>query len=119
MDKANALPTPMISNSNLSKNHGEQSTNIKQYRSTVGALQYITISRPEISYSVNKVFWFMQNPLDEHWKTVKRILRYLRGTLDYILTLKACNNTNIVGYADSNWATDLYDRKSQVVTAYI
>ena len=50
------------------------------YRSIVGALQYATITRPELSYSVNKVCQFMHNSLESHWKVVKRILRYLSGT---------------------------------------
>ncbi|KAL6334751.1 hypothetical protein AAG906_021410 [Vitis piasezkii] len=53
-----------------------------EYRSVVGALQYITITRPEIAFSVNKVCQFMQKPLDTHWKVIKRILRYLNGTTD-------------------------------------
>ena len=55
MDKANTLPTPMITNHQLSKYKGEAIQNIKQYRSIVGALQYVTITRPDISFSVNKV----------------------------------------------------------------
>jgi len=66
MDQANSLPTPMVANLYLSKSRGEAILNAKQYRSTVGALQYVTITRPEIAYSVNKVSQFMQNPLDEH-----------------------------------------------------
>lgn len=47
------------------------------YRSIVGALQYATITRPKISYTVNRVCQFMHSPTDTHWKAVKRILRYL------------------------------------------
>ena len=48
--------------------------NAQLYRSTAGALQYVTITRPEIAYSVNRVCRFMHNPLESHWKTIKRIL---------------------------------------------
>ena len=82
MNDAKSMPTPMVSNLHLSKFKGEHIENIKQYRSIVGALQYVTITRPDISFSVNKVFQFMQNSLDEHWKGVKRILRYLKGTMN-------------------------------------
>lgn len=54
----------------------------------------------------------MQAPLDSHWKAVKRILRYLRETLNYSLILKGSENININAYADANWATDMDDRKS-------
>ena len=48
------------------------------YRSVVGALQYVTLTRPEISFAVNKVSRFMAKPLESHWAVVKRILRYLK-----------------------------------------
>lgn len=60
---------------------------ILSHRSVVGALQYVTVTRPEIGYAVNKVCQFMAQPLSSHWAAVKRILRYLRGSLDYGLTI--------------------------------
>ncbi|CAJ2662178.1 unnamed protein product [Trifolium pratense] len=50
------------------------------FRSIVGALHYVTLTIPEIAYYINKVCQFLSNPLEEHWKAVKRILRYLSGT---------------------------------------
>lgn len=58
----------------------------------------------------------MQNPLDEHWKAAKRILRYLKGIINHDLSLKACNNLNITRYADADRVTDPDDRK--YVTGY-
>ena len=75
-------PTPMVSSQNYSKYGGEAIANVTKYRSIIGALQYATIIRPDISYSVNKVCQFMQQPLDEHWKAMKRILKYLEGTIN-------------------------------------
>lgn len=57
-------------------------------RSVVGALQYATITRPGISFSINKVCQIMKEPLEHHWVAVKRILRYLKGTLSCGLHLK-------------------------------
>jgi len=51
------------------------------YRSVVGALQYVTITHLELSFSISKVCQFMSSPLESHWTTVKRILRYLKGVL--------------------------------------
>ena len=62
---------------------------ILNFRSLVGALQYATVTRPEISFAVSKVSQFMHNPLESHWKTVKRILRYLKHTLDFGVHFRA------------------------------
>ena len=112
MDQANSISTPMISSTHLSKFRGNAIPNDSQYRSIVGALQYVTITRPEISFSVNKTSQFMQNPTDEHWKAVKRILRYLKGTINFGLTLQASSSMSITGYVDAHWGTDIDDRKS-------
>ena len=82
------------------------------YKSTVGALQYVTITRPEISYCVNRMCQFMQNPLESYWKSIKRILRHLSGTLDYGLHLRRSSQLNLVGFCDADWATNPYDRRS-------
>lgn len=112
MDNAKSMPTPMTKNLQLTKNDGDPIENAHQYGSIVGALQYITITRPEISYSVNKVCQFMQKPLDTHWKAVKRVLRYLAGTLDHGLKLYALEKLNMSAFADADWAADRDDRKS-------
>lgn len=87
MDQANALSTPMVSNLSLSSKQGNPISNPQEYRSIVGALQYIIVTRPDIAFSVNKVSQFMHCPLDTHFKAVKRIMRYLKGTLSYGMVL--------------------------------
>ncbi|XP_058784000.1 uncharacterized mitochondrial protein AtMg00810-like [Vicia villosa] len=85
------------------------------YRSVVGALQYITLTRPHISYSVNKACQFMANPLDNHWSMVKRILRYLSGTFTLGLLLSPAHPNQALSrraYSDSDWANDPDDRRS-------
>lgn len=54
----------------------------------------------------------MPNPTDDHWKAVKRILRYLKRTFNFGLTPEANKAISINGYADADWATDLGDRGS-------
>ena len=112
MHKANPLPTPMISNLRLSKHKGEAIDNAKQYRSIIGALQYATITRPDICYSVNKLSQYMQNPLSEHWMALKRVLRYLQGTKHYGIRLNSEKERNLQCFSDADWANDIDDRKS-------
>ncbi|RVW50763.1 Retrovirus-related Pol polyprotein from transposon RE2 [Vitis vinifera] len=83
-----------------------------ELRSVVGASEYITITRPKIAFSVNKVCQFMQKPLDTHWKAIKRILRYLNGTTDLGIVLKPSETMNLVGFYDADWGSDVDDRRS-------
>jgi len=73
MVEAQSASSPMTTHCKLS-NMGHIIFMTPLYRSVVGALQYVTVTRPELSYVVNKVCWFMATPLDSHWVAVKRIL---------------------------------------------
>ncbi|XP_057422027.1 calpain-type cysteine protease DEK1-like isoform X3 [Lotus japonicus] len=115
MSEANALPTPMISSSKLSKFGGTCMNDPFLYRSIVGALQYATITRPDISFAVNKVCQFLSQPHDEHWKAVKRILRFLKGTIHHGFLFKPFSLDRPVAlhaYCDADWGFDPDDRRS-------
>jgi histone deacetylase 1/2 len=58
------------------------------YRSVVGDLQYLTLTRPDLSFAVNRVCQFLHSPTEDHWSAVKRILRFVHGTLDHGLLLR-------------------------------
>lgn len=109
---AKACSTPMITSSHLSKYEGDSSVNGTFYMSIVGALQYIIVIRPEISFSVNKVSQFMSNPLDNHWKAVKCILRYLARTQDHGLHIRKSSHLHLTSFSDSYWVVDPNDRRS-------
>lgn len=53
-----------------------------EYRSVIGKLQYLSLTRPDIAFTVNKLSQFMNRPMTEHWTIVKQLLRYLVGTID-------------------------------------
>ena len=112
MDKAKGISTPMVSNLKLSKFSTPNFSDPQLYRSIVGALQYATITRPEISFSVNKCCQFMQNPAEDHWKAVKRVLRYLAGTISYGLLLSPAPHLLLRGFCDADWGADPDDRRS-------
>lgn len=115
MENSNSIGSPMVSSCRLSKFGTDSMSDATLYRSIVGALQYATLTRPDIAFSVNKVSQFMANPLESHWKAVKRILRYLKGTLDHGLLIHPSQTGppfSLRAYSDSDWATDQDDRKS-------
>ena len=75
------------------------------YRSLVGALQYLTITRPNIAYAVNFVSQFLHSPTEDHFLAVKCLLRYVKGTLHFGLTFHPSDAPGtLIAYSDANWA---------------
>ncbi|KAJ7961115.1 Retrovirus-related Pol polyprotein from transposon TNT 1-94 [Quillaja saponaria] len=109
---SNSVNTPMECGVKLSKHDVGEKVDPTLFRSLVGSLGYLTCTRPDILYAVGVVSRYMEFPTSTHMKTAKRILRYLRGTLDYGLFYSSSHIINLVGYCDSDFAGDLDDRKS-------
>ena len=82
------------------------------YRSMVGGLQYLTLSRPDISFAVNQVCQFMHNPRTSHLQVVKRIFRYIKGTLEQGLIFHKSNDFTLRSFSDADWAGSVDDRRS-------
>ncbi|CAL1355627.1 unnamed protein product [Linum trigynum] len=82
------------------------------YRSIVGGLQYLSFTRPDISFAVNHVSQFQQSPSDAHWAAVKRIMRYLQGTITQGLLFQRSADSQLHGYSDASFASCPKDRKS-------
>lgn len=74
------IPAPMAVGSTIFKNDSDSFSYPSTYKSVIGALQYVTQTRPDINYSVNKLSQFLQAPSLKHWQVVKRIFIYLQGT---------------------------------------
>lgn len=112
LSQAKPVPSPMTTSANLTLGDSAPYNNPVQYRQIVGALQYVTLSRPDLTFAVNKVCQFMHSPTINHWSAVKRILRYLQGTSDFglllhhksALLLHAYTDASLTTYSDSDWA---------------
>ena len=72
----------------------------------------LTHSCPDISFDVGLVARYMQHPHESHWKAAKRILWYIRGTVQFEIHYSTWATPLLVGFTDSDWAGDLDDRKS-------
>lgn len=112
MLEAKPQPTPMAAGTKLTLDDTTKFDNPTLYRATVGALQYVCLTRPDIAFSVNKVSQFMHCPLLHHWQAVKRILRYLAGSTTMGLLLTKSSNTRLSALCDADWASDPTDRRS-------
>jgi Reverse transcriptase (RNA-dependent DNA polymerase)/gag-polypeptide of LTR copia-type len=112
MTSAKPCQTPIESGKQLSKFSGTKMKDSLLYRSIVGALQYATITRPDIAFAVNKAAQFMAEPTDLHWQLVKRILRYLKGTITHGLHFVSSPKLSLHAYCDADWAGCPDDRKS-------
>ena len=109
---AKSCSTPMCLSNNLSLSDSEPFSQPSVYRSTIGALQYLTLTRPDLALSVNKLSQFLQTPTVAQWNACKHILRYVKGTLSHGLLFKPASLFTLEGYSDSDWATNIDDRKS-------
>jgi len=78
--------------------------NPSNYRSLAGALQWLTFTRPDLAYAVQLVCLFMQDPREPHLAALKRILRYVRGTLHLGLLLQPSRSFDLMVYSDADWA---------------
>nr|GEW58860.1 ATPase, AAA-type, core [Tanacetum cinerariifolium] len=74
------------------------------YRSLAGGLQYLTFTRPDISYAVQQICLYMHDPHESHLAALKRILRYIRGTLNFGFPLYTSTTISFVGYTNADWA---------------
>jgi histone deacetylase 1/2 len=97
-------PAPLSSSESLSLVQGDPlgPNDSTQYRSIVGALQYLTLTRPDISFSVNKVCQFLHAPTTSHWTAVKRILRYIKGTMKTGLTFRRSSSVLLSVFSDAD-----------------
>lgn len=71
------------------------------FGSAIGALQYLTNTRLDISFLVNKLSQFLNKPTVMHWQSLKQILRYLKGSLNYSLQIKLAHFLLLNGYSDA------------------
>ncbi|XP_025827508.1 uncharacterized protein LOC112902600 [Panicum hallii] len=104
MTNCKPATTPVDNKPKLSSSAGHPVDDATRYRSITGALQYLTLTRPELAYAVQQACLHMHAPHDVHWALIKRILRYVRGTTRHSVHLLASPSTSIVAYTDTDWA---------------
>ncbi|KAF7810522.1 putative mitochondrial protein [Senna tora] len=111
------IATPMEVNAKLCSAEGKNLEDVTMYRQLVGRLIYLTLTRPDITYAVGVVSRFMQSPKKPHLEAIRRILRYVKGTLDYGIFYRKGPSCKLKGYSDADYAGDCDTRRS--TTGYV
>ncbi|GJW20212.1 putative RNA-directed DNA polymerase [Tanacetum coccineum] len=128
LSNCNLVSYPIVTPSSLSLDDSATFSNPVKYRQVVGSLQYVNLSRHDITFAVNKVCQYMHASTENHWFTVKRILRYLHGTVEHGMLIRRssgsilqaftsvlwkCNHdTSLEAFSDADWTGDSDDRRS-------
>jgi hypothetical protein len=112
MAECKPCTTPVDTSPKIYADSGAPVTDPSDYRSLAGALQYLTFTRLDIAYAVQQVCLHMHDPREPHLAALKRILRYVRGTLHLGLHLRPSTQDDLVVYSDADWAGCPDTRKS-------
>jgi hypothetical protein len=103
--------TPIDSKVKLNTEDGEPLDDINQFQRLVEKLIYLTVTRPDISYSVSQISKSMYTPRTTHVNVIDRILRYLKGTPGKGIWIKNNDSNDICGYSDADWPKDLIENQ--------
>ena len=113
LTECNAVSTPLEARVKFTTSEENDRVNVTSYRSLIGSLRYLTHTRPDLLYSVGVLSRYMEKPSQEHLNAVKRVIRYVKGTVDYgLLYKKGGSNSELIGYSDRDFARDVGDWKS-------
>lgn len=106
------MATPMITNWKKINASGDKEVDPTLYRQLIGSLMYLVNTRLDLYYVVNTLSQCMVEPKRAHWATVKHILRYVQGTVNFRLRYTKGNDIKLSGFTNANWAVSSVDMKS-------
>lgn len=113
MEQCNMVCNPIVPGNRLSKDDNGKRVDAANFKQMVGCLMYLLATRPDLAYVVCLIARYKEKPTEMHFAAAKRILRYLKGSLQYgILYKKGAMSCELEGWSDSDYAGDLDDRKS-------
>ncbi|KAL8120428.1 hypothetical protein AgCh_017563 [Apium graveolens] len=117
MTGAKEVSTPLNISEVLTLVDGSRPIDATPYHKLIGSLQYLAITRPDVSFAINKLSQSMHSPTEIHWQAVKRVLRYLKGTLHHGLFLTRNSPLTLTAFSDSDWG-GVHDQ-GRSTTAYV
>ncbi|XP_022868153.1 uncharacterized protein LOC111387797, partial [Olea europaea var. sylvestris] len=112
LDSKKHTRTPMSTSLKLSHDASGKSVDPSLYRSMIGSLLYLSATGPDIAFSAGVCARFQADPKESHLSSVRRIIRYVSGTVDLRIFYSRNSNLDLAGYSDVDWAGNADDRKS-------
>ena len=109
MNQCKVSYVPMQQNKKLYCDDGSKEVNENMYKQMVGTLNYLTTTKPDITYYVSVLSQFVEKPQEIHWNVAKVVLRYLKGPLDYGIKQTNAYDVDLTGYSNSYWDGNLDD----------
>ena len=109
MEGCKPVSTPIATGRRLSKHDDDLLHDGTLYRSMVGSLQYLTMTRPDLTFAINQVCQFLHTLRTVHLEVVKRIIRYVKGTIDFGLHLCKSSCFSLTSFSDADWASNPND----------
>ncbi|KAK0574940.1 hypothetical protein LWI29_031289 [Acer saccharum] len=104
MSGAKPVQTPLPTSPLITLHFGKPLSDPIAYRTTVGSLQYLSLTRPDIAFAINKLSQYKHQPTFDHWDLIKRLLRYLCGTLDEGVVIYYDSQVSLHVFSDADWA---------------
>ncbi|XP_022031858.2 secreted RxLR effector protein 161-like [Helianthus annuus] len=118
MAECNSANFPMEHKPQLTKEGEGKDVNPTLYQRLIGSLRYLLHTRPDLGYSVGVLSRYMEKPKENHMAAIKQVLRYVKGTIQFGLKYHKGRDSEIVGYSDSRFETDLDDRRGTMGTMF-
>jgi hypothetical protein len=112
MEECRSTATPMNQKEKFCKEDGAAKIDETLYRTLIGCLMYLTATRPDIMNATSILSRYMHCASEIHFQAAKRIVRYIKGTIDYGLKFCQVKNSILHGYSDSDWANCVDDMRS-------
>lgn len=112
LENTKSMRTPMSSTDKLCRDDDGEDVDPTMYRGMIGSLLYLIASRSDILFSVGVCARYQSRPKTSHLKAVKRIIRYVAGSVELGVWYYKDTTAHLVGFSDSDWAADADDRKS-------
>jgi len=109
IENYNSVCNPIVPGQKIGKDENGTKVDATLYKQIVGTLTYLIATRPNLMFVVSLISHFMACPTQQHFAAAKRVLRYLKGTMNYGVFYKRGEVSDLIGFADSDYAGDMED----------